>query len=301
MVCYSPLQGWFSIERTKNGKRAIVFNSRDGLRDRPVSVPCGQCIGCRLERSRQWAVRCVHEAQCHTDNCFITLTYNDEHLPYDRSLNLRHFQLFMKRLRKRFGSGVRFFHCGEYGENFGRPHYHACLFNIFVPDRVLWSVRQNIPLYTSEILSSLWPFGFVTIGDVSFESAAYVARYCVKKVIGKDAPDHYIYVDEITGQIHDRQPEYVTMSRRPGIGRPWLDKFSSDVYPSDECVVNGVACRPPKFYDRVYEFSPSDFLQLKGSRVRRAKEHACDNTQDRLITRLIVQEERGKLLKRTLS
>ena len=128
MPCFCPLEGWRSKDRSSTGKRKIVFNPRDALRDMPVTVPCGQCIGCRLERSRQWAVRCIHEASLHEDNCFITLTYDDAHLPTDLSLNVSHFQKFMKRLRKRFGEGIRFFHCGEYGENFGRPHYHACLF-----------------------------------------------------------------------------------------------------------------------------------------------------------------------------
>ena len=231
MPCFSPLKGWYSKDRTKLGKRSIVFNPRDGLLDRPIAVPCGQCIGCRLERSRQWATRCVHEASLHENNCFITLTYDDAHLPSDLSLNLVHFQKFMKRLRKRFGDGIRFFHCGEYGENFGRPHYHACLFNFDLPDRVLWSTRSGVNLYTSHILSSLWPFGFVTVGDVTFESAAYVARYVMKKVTGKNAQDHYEWVHPITGQVYERAPEYVTMSRRPGIGKGWLEKYMSDVFP----------------------------------------------------------------------
>lgn len=301
MPCFSPLKGWFSKERTRLGKRSIVFNPRDGLTDRPVAVPCGQCVGCRLERSRQWATRCVHEAQLYERNCFITLTYDDDHLPGDLSLNLAHFQKFMKRLRKRFGDGIRFFHCGEYGENFGRPHYHAIIFNLDFDDRVLFSQRAGVNLYTSEMLSSLWPYGFCSIGDVTFDSAAYVARYCMKKVTGKDADDHYTFIHPVTGAVIHRSPEYTTMSRRPGIGKGWLDKFFDDVFPGDFVVVNGVKCRPPRFYDNVYDVLQSgDSFLNKKARVRRSKLHACDNTDDRLLVRRECAEARVSLLKRQL-
>jgi len=115
------------------GKRAIVFNPKYGYPDMPVELPCRQCIGCRLEYSRQWAIRCLHEASLYDENCYITLTYDDQKLPesYDikNGLDLSHFQLFMKRLRKKYGAKIRFFHCGEYGEDRGRPHFHACIFN----------------------------------------------------------------------------------------------------------------------------------------------------------------------------
>ena len=301
MPCYSPLRGWRSAERNENGKRSIVFNPRYALRDMPVDVPCGQCIGCRLERSRQWAVRCVHEASLYDKNCFITLTYDDQHLPYDGSLNLDHFQRFMKRLRKRYGDGIRFFHCGEYGENFGRPHYHACLFNFDFPDREFWSQRQGVNLYTSAALAELWPYGFSSIGDVTFESAAYVARYVMKKVTGDAAEEHYTRVCEITGQIYERKPEYVTMSRRPGIGRGWVDKYLGDVYPSDFVVINGVKCRPPRFYDSIYDVcDPRHSARVKSARWCNAKKHACDNTDSRLLVRNEVATSRCDRLIRNL-
>ena len=302
MSCFHPIKGFRARKVGASGKRGIVFNTRDGFPDLPVSVPCGQCIGCRLERSRQWALRCVHEAQLHQDNCFITLTYDDDHLPVDRSLNLEHFQKFMKRLRKRYGDGIRFFHCGEYGENFGRPHYHACLFNFDFSDRELWSVREGVRLYTSKSLQDLWTFGFSTVGEVTFESAAYVARYVMKKVTGPSAEDHYIYVDEITGQVYERKPGYVTMSRRPGIGKAWIDTYMDDVYPGDFVVLNGVKCRPPRFYDGVFErVCAHDADEIKHGRVRRARGHAFDNTSDRLEVREEVCLSRMGLLKRTLT
>ena len=159
-------------------------------------------------------MRCHHEASLYQDNCFITLTYSDEHLPSDKSLHVDHFQKFMKRLRKRFGEGVRYYHCGEYGEKYMRPHYHACLFNFDFPDKKIWKENNGNRLYISESLSELWPFGFVTIGDVTFESAAYVARYIMKKVNGDLAESHYERVDWDTGEVYHLKPEYTTMSRR---------------------------------------------------------------------------------------
>lgn len=257
----------------------------------PVKVPCGQCVGCRLERSRQWAIRCHHEASLHRDNSFITLTYAEEHLPAGRSLDKEAFQKFMKRLRKRFeGRRIRYFHCGEYGARFQRPHYHACLFGLDFEDKKLWKVTNDVPLYTSETLQELWPFGFSTVGDVTFQSAAYVARYIMKKITGEEAAEHYA----------GREPEYTTMSRRPGIGRGWLEKYRDDVYPQDFVVVRGSKMRPPKYYDRIMETEhPVMYREIRGKRVQGAKAHSEDNGSRRLRVREVVQEKRITLLKRS--
>ncbi len=291
MPCYSPLNGYVSKRPNAKGKFPIVFNHRDGWLDRPVSVPCGQCVGCRLERSRQWAVRCVQEASLYDDNCFITLTFDDDNLCPSGSLKKADFQKFMKRLRKRFGAGIRYYHCGEYGDVGGRPHHHACLFNFDFPDRVFWCERDGVRLYVSESLSELWPFGFSTIGDVTFESSAYVARYVMKKITGDKAEEHY------GGKL----PEYTTMSRRPGIGKPWLDKFQSDVYPHDRVVVRGnIVCKPPKYYDAIYDVNNhSQLLKLKGKRERRCKGNP-NNYGKRLLVRKELKEMVIKQLRRTL-
>lgn len=184
--CVCPLSAW----QTESG--AIVFAERGNIR-RSLTLPCGQCIECRLERSRQWGVRIMHEASLHDANSFVTLTYNDENLPHDGGLVYRHFQLFMHRLRKRVPSKIRFFMCGEYGENFGRPHFHACIFGLDFVDKTLWQVRNGVKLYRSKKLESLWEFGYSSIGTVTFESAAYVARYIMKKVTGDAAETHYSF------------------------------------------------------------------------------------------------------------
>lgn len=302
MPCYTPLRGYRAREPGPSGKRRIVFKVEDGFKDLEVKVPCGQCIGCRLERSRQWAMRCLHEASLYEANCFITLTYSDECCPADGSLDVRHWQKFMKRLRKRFGANIRFFHCGEYGDKTRRPHYHACLFNFDFPDKVLFKVtKSGHKLYNSKILSDLWPFGYAVIGGVSFESAAYVARYIVKKVTGDGAVSHYERIDPETGEIFTLRPEYTTQSRRPGIASAWFKKFKSDVYPSDFVVVRGVKMRPPKFYDGQFELIDlKRFRRIKGKRKRKAAVHAADNTPDRLRVRERVQHARLKLLPRKL-
>jgi len=265
----------------------------------PVEIPCGQCIGCRLERSRQWAIRCAHEAQLHDENSFITLTYSDGHLPDHRGLVLADFQKFLKRLRKSLDQKIRFYHCGEYGEIHGRPHYHAILFGCSFPDKKAWKTSNEETLYRSRSLEKLWPYGYSSIGNVSFRSAAYVARYILKKVTGNDAEAHYQWVDPDTGEVHQRAPEYTTMSRRPGIGTGWFKKFADDVYPSDEVIMEGKRMRPPKFYDGLYEIqSPAEHKKIKRQRKADAAKHSDDQTPERLQVRCQVQISQIKLLPR---
>lgn len=301
MPCFSPINGFRAKKINPNtGKRSIVFNMKKGYSDMPVKVPCGQCIGCRLERSRQWAIRCSHEASLHKNNCFITLTYSDEFLPRDKSLNVKHFQDFMKRLRKEYGPGIRFYHCGEYGEKYQRPHYHACLFNFDFPDKQVWKRVRNSTYYTSESLQNLWGFGYCTIGEVTFESAAYVARYILKKQTGKTAYLKYTELDYDTGEIlNEIKPEYTTMSRKPGIAKHWFEQYHSDVYPDDFIVLRGKKLKPPKYYDAQFEIlSPKELSIVKLRRKLNGEKHADNNTIDRLNDRRIIQELKLKQLKR---
>jgi len=261
-------------------------------------------------------MRCEHERQLHARSCFITLTYNDEWLPEDWSLDVSVFQRFMKRLRNRFGSGIRFFHCGEYGDRYGRPHYHAIIFGMDFDDKREHKTEKNgTILYTSKILSSLWAdpdtgltYGHAIIGDVTFESSAYVARYILKKINGDMADEHYQFCCPKTGVFYDRKPEYTTMSRRPGIGKGWFDKYHSDVYPRDFVVIRGKQMRPPKFYDRQYEILTDREGQLINSqssaviskRMLKAKKYLDDNTPERLTVRERVTLARLNQLKRAV-
>jgi len=180
MACYHPVQAYLGEDGVVTFAERRTHGSVSCLR-----LPCGKCVGCRLERSRQWAVRCMHEAQLHDRNCFITLTYDEAHVPAGFSLRYRDFQLFMKKLRKFAGHPVRFFMCGEYGGEHSRPHFHACLFGFDFPDKVQFKrVGGGAVIYRSSVLERLWLQGFSTIGAVTFESAAYVARYVMKKLDG---------------------------------------------------------------------------------------------------------------------
>lgn len=321
MPCYHPISAWQLLKvKTANGKPTISFKNpyaRPSADRVGIQVPCGQCIGCRLERSRQWAIRCVHEARQHEDvngNAFITLTYRDERVPPGASLNKIHFQKFMKRLRKALSPiKIRFFHCGEYGEINARPHYHACIFGYSFPDKeFLKNTDTGEKLYISKILVDAWiepdgkdlpppnnwvgyynpkSYGYSTIGNVTFESAAYVARYITKKITGDKAESHYA----------GRDPEYTTMSRRPGIGKNWYDEFNGDVFPSDEVVLRGKQMRPPRFYDKQLEKSdPALYEKIKLDRKAEAVKNAPDNTTRRLLTKEQCKLAQFKQLKRGL-
>lgn len=279
-----------------------MFEERAG-RDsvRSLFLACGQCIGCRLERSRQWAMRCMHEASLYDENCFITLTYDDDHLESE-SLVYRDFQLFMKRLRKRFARrNIRFYMCGEYGENLGRPHFHACLFNFSFSDKLYFKRVGSDVLYTSSVLSEIWSKGFCLIGSVTFESAAYVARYCVARKTGSAAEAHYTSVSAETGEVVVREPEFNHMSLRPGIGFPWLRKYWSDVYPRGSCIVRGRSVKPPKFYDRVLQdFKDDDWAALCLKREEVLRLQVGENSDERLAVREQVALARSALSKRKL-
>lgn len=295
MACYHPLKAYRSRETNpETGKRGIVFHPRDGFTDMLIELPCGQCIGCRLERSRQWAVRCMHEASLYDQNCFLTLTFSEEHLQNERSLKKADFQKFMKRLRRRTESKVRYYHCGEYGEKLKRPHHHACLFGFDFPDKELWSVRNGVPLYRSELLEQLWPFGFATVGEVTFESAAHVARYIVKKQTGKKGVEEY----------KDILPPYTTMSRRPGIASDWFKKFKDDVYPDDSVVVRkNIKCRPPRYYDELFHREDEvGFDEVKKSRLQKMNSEKAkkENSPRRLEAKEKVKQSKLKELKRSI-
>lgn len=250
MACTRPL----SCYKTPSGK--IVFTP--GFGSVPAQVPCGQCIGCRLAHSRDWATRCVHEAHMHQANSFITLTYAPEYLPPNSSLVRKHFSDFMKRFRKALsGIKVRFFGCGEYGSKLQRPHYHAIIFGYDFPDKVLFKAGK-FPLFISKLLSDCWPFGFSTVAAFSFESAAYVARYCTKKITGGAAKEHY----------GDRIPEFSAMSLKPGIGYDFFIKYYYDIVNYDRCIGRGGRqIKPPRYYDKL--LAGCDVEKLEENKAKR--------------------------------
>lgn len=301
MSCFHPLTAY------RLGEGQIVFNDKKG--GDYLEIPCGRCIGCRIDRSREWAVRCVHEAQMHQENCFITLTYNPENLPPDGGLVKSDFQKFMKRLRKSTGKKIRYYHCGEYGDKNNRPHYHGLIFGFNFSDWVyLFDSPSGVPIYTSPTLEKIWQKGFVTVGHVTFESAAYCARYILKKINGPKADEvnpetglkHYERFNSFTGEIHEVLPEYTTMSRRPGIGANWINKYAGDCYPKDYTSLNGRIVKIPKYYDKYIKAIDADMYDdIKAGRQLNAY-LSDDNNVARLSAREKVKEAQNKKLKRSL-
>lgn len=271
-----------------------------------MQVPCGKCIGCRLDRSQDWATRCMHEAQLHPFNSFLTLTYEDKQLPEDYSVHVRPLQLFLKKLRERVGNKIRFFACGEYGsddytisETPQRPHFHLLTFNYRPNDLKLYKKSNDTYLYTSENLSKIWTHGFSTIGDVNFQTAAYCARYNIKKRGGDQADEYYTRIHPLSGNLVRVQPEFSTQSRRPGIGHKWFETFKSDVYPSDFVVdQDGRKHAVPKYYHRL--LAEEELKNVKRRRKAIANTKRADNTPARLRTRETVQLAKAALLKRNL-
>lgn len=289
MACNHPLPAWYAKQpNEKTGRTGITFTHGMADTSRPVELPCGRCIGCRLDKARQWAVRMIHEAKTHRHNYFITLTYNDASLPLTvqglPTLRPQDFVLFMKRLRQHYARAeggdrsasplappgeketnrIRFYQCGEYGERTLRPHHHLILFNCPITDLkpVTTRARNAHTLYNSKTISELWGLGHTVIGGVTFETAAYTAAYVTKKITGPAAADHY----------RGRYPEYATMSRRPGLGRGFLETYWEDVFPSDTIIIRGHPIRPPKYYvTRLQQVDQDLYQEVKDQRELKPK------------------------------
>ena len=296
MPCYSPLKCKMTMQ--ENGKNIIKFpplGSKGRLyKDR---LACGQCVGCRLDRARDWAIRIMHEASLHNKNSFITLTYKDS----PGTLIKKDIVDFMKSLRHKLSpKKIRFYMCGEYGERdddknqrkkFEHPHYHIIIFGHDFEDKKYWTEENGYQYYRSKTLEKIWNKGYSTIGSVTYESASYTARYLMKKILGNKAEAWYKGVE----------PEYTNMSRMPGIGRKWIEKFKEDVYKRDELIIKGLARKPPKYYDSIFDLTnPKQLESIKKERNLKALERSKDNTPERLEVRRYIAEQKLKLQKRKL-
>lgn len=272
MACYHPLNAvqWF-----ENGQRKVkvvdgcYFQNNTVPVENQLKVPCGQCVGCRLERSRQWANRCMCELQYHDSAQFITLTYDDEHLPFavdengetrlHPTLVPRDFTLWMKELRQVvYPKKIRFFACGEYGDHTARPHYHAIVFGLDLPDRKArpGQTVHGHKLYNSSLLEKTWDKGFIVTADVSWQTCAYVARYVMKKQTGDKSS---IYKEL------GIEPEFVRMSRRPGIGRQYFEDHG-EIYDYDKIFMStpdgSRSFTPPRYFDRLMQEVDPERLQV---------------------------------------
>lgn len=311
MACTTPQTYYKADPALNNGKAGLTKNAKKALLllGQPIflTVACGKCKDCRLQHSYEWSLRIMHENKMYDiDGSFVTLTYDEDHLPEDYGLHYRDFQLFMHKLRKRLAGAGRFFMSAEYGDQFGRPHFHAILFNCQFSDKVLIR-RDPDPLYTSEILSGLWGKGFASIGDVTLTSAGYVARYAMKKISGPASGDAYQWLSP-DGEVFDREPPFCHMSLKPGIGYEWFQRYHSDVFPCDHLVYDGRKFPVPRYYTKLWEAmqsapgvmgTTSKFQRVMGLRKDKArdrKDHP-DNTPRRLRDRW----EHGELMAKAKS
>jgi len=298
MPCHSPLRGYWDGQGGK-----VAFSPSIASQAR-LELPCGKCIGCRLERSRQWAVRLMHEAQMHDFSVFVTLTYDDEHLPPDRCVRKQVLSDFIRRTRRSLPFKIRFFGVGEYGELSFRPHYHALLFGLHFADGVcIRAATESRPaLYRSPTLEKWWPYGHSSYGTVTFDSARYVAGYCVKKVSGPIAAEHYRRVDPLTGEVFQLEPEFALMSRRPGIGASWFAKFGSDIFPSDQVIANEFPGKPPRYYDKRLQLVDAELHErVRVARVARAHKNFEEGNSPRLNAKAAVAKAKLHLKKRELA
>lgn len=337
MTCYHPIQAWRSKQGYNRFTRRwpIVFKRNEGYIDKELKIPCGKCIGCRLEYSRQWAIRAYHESKTHQDNCFICLTYEDQNGKTPTSLVPEDLTKFFKRLRKHYPekkneTSIRYLACGEYGENFSRPHYHACLFGHDFTDREpIGKSSSGETVYTSDTLEGIWGFGIVSVQDFTWETAAYCARYIIEKMTGNQMftkrewemgpdgkPHQYRTVYQNSGEYYNgRTPEFVRMSRRPGLGSKWYAQFKDDIYNYDECIIRkGVKARAPRFYDKMFEgesrfYGPGNRNELNLKMIdefdlfkhrREIRVNKTEQTSDRLAVREKIKLQKIKKLNRSL-
>lgn len=300
MTCLHPLLAWKNFETTKVkviGEAKKFFDNGDLTRDENggLSVSndaswfnpseyqggeffladCGECSACRLESAKQWAIRCTHEAkEVGFENCcFLTLTYDNAHLPKNGSLVVRDHQLFLKRLRKRYGNGIRFFMCGEYGDDLlESPHYHYILIGLNFPRRRkdLLKITSYGNLYRSDEVAKLWTFGFNAVTSFSYQAAAYVAAYVMKKIDGEMAQEHY----------RGRTPEFSCMSQRPGIGSVWIEECLNELDEKDKIILDGRAHLPPQFYDNcLKQMDPASFAEVRLDKIHKFSDYFDHNIE----------------------
>lgn len=315
MSCFYPL--WGKPPTTEGGKTtfsALAPTTATGVKANQnyglMPIPCGHCYGCRSDQRLQWTIRNTHEASLHQDTTFLTLTIDDEHLPWHGSLDRALLQNFLKRLRHECNrvhnptyrnsrpntisnaeTRIRFFACGEYGTTTKRAHYHALLYNMWPRDAQVYGADT----YTSSTMSELWKEGSHQFSRVNPDRIAYVCGYTVKKMGTIRDRTAYGVVDPETGEYFERQPEFAVMSRRPGIGAGWFEKFNKDLrrgYLHHE----GSKVTVPRFYERKYqETYPEEVEERKLLRAKLRDQHdPKEQTLRRLADKEAVKRSKDK-------
>ena len=300
-MCTSPIDGWRSKGLSVRGKRSVVFDIKQGFHDRPVTVPCGRCMECRLKKKREWALRCLHESSLHEENSWLTLTYDDEHMPSRWQLRKSDLSEFIKRLRSREAYDAtkagrrerrfKFFGCGEYGGKFDRPHYHLLLFGYHFRDSEFFTVQNGFRVFKSELCDEVWSRGICDLGEVTFDGMAYLAKYVTKR----DRKE------EEALKSCGYEPEFLLMSRggrySRGIGYEWWKQYGEEALANDSVILKGREVAQPRYYDELNEVQePEKVAKVKARRKARCDEDAM-RTQ-RLLSREKIVESCVKLFER---
>lgn len=232
MRCIRPIKAWINISGDIVYTKSINLKAQTSL-----EFECRKCLPCRLNGAREKAIRAVHEAKMHEGNIFLTLTYNDESLASER-LIYEDFQLFMKKLRNTTSETISYMVTGEYGDENKRPHWHAIIFNYWPDDAKSHRETKDLKhqVWTSETINQCWDKGYNEFGQVTIESAGYVARYAAKKLVhGND-------------QDHDYHPLHKTSSRR-AIGRSWIEQYHNHTFQNGYVnLPNGQQTKIPRYY-----------------------------------------------------
>jgi hypothetical protein len=238
-MCLFPIRA----QTQENGKPQI-----DSEGD--IYLPCGKCFECKSKRASEWALRAKHEIACHDDNCFLTLTYDDDNLPSILIVK-DFFQKFIKRLRKITGLKLKYIVSHEYGSKSGRPHHHAIIFGWTPPKQsFLMEAPSGEPLFTSEMLGKLWPYGFHSIGDANEKTAYYIASYSLKS-------NSYDIVNPDTGDIITIC-DSMNCSTRPAIGREYFFKHYKQIVQNEKFL--------PRYYQKLLETHfPDDFEEYQNN------------------------------------
>lgn len=253
MTCYHPLVARKSVRKISlDGKYLVKVLSKDhvytelagndwykGNEYEYINLPCGRCIGCRIDRARDWATRVYCESLYSKDNWFVTLTYDEEHFP-GYNLYLDHVRQFIKDLRNWFSyrghSGIRYFGCAEYGDASARPHFHLILFNVPLADIKPSGARRGNLYFSSDVITELWGKGNCIIGAVTLQSSRYVAKYCLKK---RGTADY----DEL-----GINAPCIFASNRPGIGYDYLYDHAQEIFENGFIEIDGKPVPVPKYF-----------------------------------------------------
>ena len=244
-------------------------------------TPCGQCGECRLSRARSWATRCVHEATNWKQSCFITLTYKDT--PEGGTLDPQDTRNFIRNFRYKFKKPFKYFLVGEYGDNFDRPHYHALIYGTDFgysqknkPKNTTSSSDltelHNTSALTCPELDSIWSLGHTSVGELTFDSAAYCAQYAMKKINGPLSTSHY----------KGRHPEFMRTSQN-AIGKQYALNYATEIIQNNSVISNGAKQPIPNYYLKQYEKQQYNLTKLKQLREEFSQTHTIQKSYIRAI------------------